>query len=128
MYGNRLNPAETNEEYFGASNNAFDTAHAAADAAAAMGIEPFPPPDHTMVDNQTGMPSPRPDGCSEAARSGWDFDGWWYRGNHDSCPIPTIHRHGSQGQVTFAGFHDILELVNGIVQRARAGYDGERGQ
>ncbi|KAH6657310.1 hypothetical protein BKA67DRAFT_554941 [Truncatella angustata] len=92
-----------------------------ANATAAVGstAEPFPASDYTMVDKQIGVPSPRPGGCTEAARSGWDKEGWWYRGEHDDCPVPATHRHSFNGQVTFAGFDDILQLVIGIIERVR---------
>lgn len=86
----------------------------------AASIEDFPLPDHAVVDNATGPPPARPQGCTEAARAGWDLDGWWYRGEHDTCPIPTAHRHDHRGHVTFAGFNDVMRLVTEIIERVRS--------
>lgn len=90
--------------------------------------EEFPVPNHSLIDNQTGLAPDRPLGCTEAKRSGWDMDGWWYRGDHDNCPIPTIHRHDHCGHVTFAGLHDVLKLVTDIIQRSRAFDTAAQGQ
>jgi hypothetical protein len=88
--------------------------------AAAHEIKRFATPDHTMVSNQTGTPPATPRGCTAVMRSGWDIEGWWYRGRHDSCPVPSTHRHDCGGQVTFAGVTDVLELVMAIIDRIGA--------
>ncbi|KAK6065922.1 hypothetical protein SCUP234_09265 [Seiridium cupressi] len=88
--------------------------------AAVVGPETFPLPDHSMVDNQSGPLPLRPTGCTKTARTGWDQEGWWYRGEHDGCLIPTVHRHDTRGHLTFAGFNDILQLVLGIIERSQA--------
>jgi hypothetical protein len=75
-----------------------------------------------IAENQTGQPSMAPDGCTEAARSGWDSLGWWYHGKHDRCPLPIPHRHDANGQVSFTGMGDVLKMVNEIMGVARRGY------
>lgn len=77
----------------------------------------FPKLDHSITECQSGMPLLAPQGCSDAARSGWDYRGWWYQGKHDSCPIPTAHRHDRDGQVSFNGLSEVLELVAKVMVR-----------
>lgn len=73
----------------------------------------------TIAENQTGQPPVAPDGCTEAARSGWDSLGWWYQGKHDRCPLPTPHKHDTSGLVSFTSMREVLNMVNEIISVAR---------
>lgn len=88
-----------------------------ADLPAPRAQSAFPKLDRSITERQSGMPLGAPQGCTEAARSGWDYRGWWYQGKHDSCPIPTAHRHERTGQVSFNGLSDVLELVAKVMVR-----------
>jgi hypothetical protein len=79
-------------------------------------------PAHAVVDNKTGIPPVAPNGCTEASRSGWDRQGWWYHGKHDRCPLPIAHRHDTNGQVSFTGMGDVLKMVHEIMGVARRGH------
>lgn len=57
---------------------------------------------------------------SNVGPRGWGTEGWWYEGEHENCPIPTVHRHSNDGQITFSGMSVIHQLIATIIQRADA--------
>ncbi|KAF3023534.1 hypothetical protein E8E14_009214 [Neopestalotiopsis sp. 37M] len=79
-------------------------------------------PSHEGIEMNVGQPPVQPHGCSEAKRSGWDDQGWWYKSKHDGCPLPITHRHDTNGQVSFTGMGDVLKMVNEIMGVARRGH------
>lgn len=79
-------------------------------------------PSHQVIEMNVGNPPAQPHGCSEANRSGWDDQGWWYRSKHDGCPLPITHRHDTNGQVSFTDMGDVLKMVNEIMGVARRGH------
>lgn len=109
-------PAAPIAEMPGQGNNT-GTAATPGALPASRAQDAFPKLDRSITECQSGMPLLAPQGCSDAARSGWDYRGWWYQGKHDSCPIPTAHRHDRDGQVSFNGLSEVLELVAKVMVR-----------